>query len=78
MADGGASDGGHGKPAHKVVRCPICSKPATDAFKPFCSKRCSDIDLGKWFSNAYAIPGQPADDESESRPPASDDVPDRD
>jgi uncharacterized protein len=56
------------KPA--VRRCPICKSPAAAGFKPFCSKRCSDIDLGKWFTNAYAIPGAESDDEAESPPDA--------
>lgn len=38
--------------------CPICGKPAqTDAVRPFCSKRCADVDLGRWFGGSYAIPG---------------------
>lgn len=37
--------------------CPICKKRETvEAFKPFCSKRCADIDLGRWFNGGYAIP----------------------
>lgn len=37
--------------------CLICKKlEAVDAFKPFCSKRCSDIDLGRWLKGGYAIP----------------------
>jgi endogenous inhibitor of DNA gyrase (YacG/DUF329 family) len=37
--------------------CPICQKPATDAVsRPFCSKRCADIDLQRWFTGRYAIP----------------------
>ncbi len=36
--------------------CPICGKPASPAFKPFCSKRCSDVDLNRWLSGTYAIP----------------------
>ena len=43
--------------------CPICKKPNTVEFRPFCSKRCADIDLGKWFSGAYAVPGEPVDPE---------------
>lgn len=62
MADFASSDG----KATRGPRCPICKKPAVEGFKPFCSKRCSDIDLGKWFSNAYAIPGAEHDDEAES------------
>lgn len=37
--------------------CPICSKPSDEAAKPFCSKRCADIDLGRWLKGNYAIPG---------------------
>ena len=41
----------------KLYKCPICNKmePA-GKYKPFCSKRCSDIDLGNWFSESYTIP----------------------
>jgi endogenous inhibitor of DNA gyrase (YacG/DUF329 family) len=36
--------------------CPICGKPADQQFRPFCSKRCADIDLNRWFSGVYAVP----------------------
>ena len=36
--------------------CPICNKPADAAFQPFCSKRCADVDLGRWLSEGYRIP----------------------
>lgn len=36
--------------------CPICRKPTVADFRPFCSKRCADIDLGKWLGGSYAIP----------------------
>ena len=36
--------------------CPICGKPADPAFRPFCSKRCADVDLQRWFTGRYAIP----------------------
>jgi endogenous inhibitor of DNA gyrase (YacG/DUF329 family) len=39
--------------------CPICKKPNRPEFRPFCSERCADIDLGKWFSGAYVVPGEP-------------------
>ncbi len=46
------------------MACPICGKaPATasDArYRPFCSRRCADIDLGRWLSGSYAIPGEDA------------------
>lgn len=47
------------------MACPICQKPTEKAFRPFCSKRCADIDLGKWFSGAYAIPAQMPEDAEE-------------
>ena len=48
--------------APPVRLCPICSRPATVArFRPFCSARCADVDLGRWFGGAYAIPGPPPD-----------------
>jgi endogenous inhibitor of DNA gyrase (YacG/DUF329 family) len=39
-------------------KCPICGRPATREAYPFCSKRCADIDLNRWLSGAYAIPGE--------------------
>ena len=41
------------------MKCPICKKEFDDLkYKPFCSKRCADIDLGNWFSGKYAVPLQ--------------------
>jgi endogenous inhibitor of DNA gyrase (YacG/DUF329 family) len=37
--------------------CPICRKPAAPSTRPFCSPRCADIDLGRWLTEQYAIPG---------------------
>ncbi len=51
-----------------AARCPICSKPVDVAFKPFCSKRCADVDLNRWLSGVYVIPVKDTDDEEE-RPP---------
>jgi len=36
--------------------CPMCGKPAQEAYRPFCSKRCADRDLQRWLSGRYAIP----------------------
>jgi len=38
-------------------RCPICERPRAETFKPFCSKRCADIDLARWLDGRYVIPG---------------------
>jgi len=48
--------------------CPICGKPAEPAFKPFCSKRCADIDLNRWLSGVYAIPTKDDEDEDGEKP----------
>lgn len=37
-------------------RCPICGKPAREEARPFCSKRCADLDLHRWLGGHYAIP----------------------
>ncbi|MBB2202950.1 DNA gyrase inhibitor YacG [Gluconacetobacter tumulisoli] len=41
--------------------CPTCGRPAETAFRPFCSKRCADIDLGRWFSEQYRVPDRSED-----------------
>ncbi len=42
--------------------CPICGKPAAAETRPFCSKRCADLDLHRWLGGAYAIPVAETDD----------------
>ena len=39
------------------MACPICNKDTLAAYRPFCSRRCADIDLGHWMTGKYAIPG---------------------
>lgn len=43
--------------------CPICSRPAETDTRPFCSTRCRDVDLQRWFSGTYSIPGDGLDEE---------------
>lgn len=38
------------------MSCPICQKAAVPKYRPFCCKRCADIDLAKWMNGAYAVP----------------------
>ena len=38
------------------MSCPICKAETVKAYRPFCSRRCADIDLGRWFSGSYAVP----------------------
>jgi hypothetical protein len=42
----------------KKEACPICGKPATEKTRPFCSPRCRDVDLHRWFSGSYVVPGK--------------------
>jgi hypothetical protein len=55
------------------MSCPICNRPTDKAYRPFCSRRCADVDLGKWLTGSYAIPagGDDADD-GESELPEDD------
>jgi hypothetical protein len=43
--------------------CPVCRKPATEAFRPFCSKRCADVDLNRWLVGAYAVPTEETEED---------------
>jgi endogenous inhibitor of DNA gyrase (YacG/DUF329 family) len=47
-----------------TVKCPGCGRELAwnpgNKWRPFCSERCKLIDLGAWFSEAHAIPGEPA------------------
>ena len=57
---------------NSAARCPLCGKPADQAFKPFCSKRCADIDLNRWLTGVYAVPVKEVDDEDGERPTDTD------
>jgi endogenous inhibitor of DNA gyrase (YacG/DUF329 family) len=50
-----------------VRPCPICGKPADVKVRPFCSARCADVDLNRWFAGVYAVPA--ADSEHAGEPP---------
>ncbi len=47
---------------NKPHLCSICGKEVTEAYRPFCSKRCADVDLARWFSGSYAIGGREEDE----------------
>ena len=48
--------------ARKVPACPICGRPRVHEYRPFCSARCRDVDLGRWFQQVYTIPATEADE----------------
>ena len=49
--------------AIKAIKCPTCKGEAVARFRPFCSKRCADIDLGRWFNEDYTVPAVEPPDE---------------
>jgi uncharacterized protein len=51
-----------------MSKCAVCGKPQEQAFKPFCSKRCADVDLNRWLSGGYAIPASEEDDPDAETP----------
>ena len=42
----------------RIPVCPVCGRPTTEAARPFCSRRCADLDLGRWLTGAYAVPAE--------------------
>ena len=44
------------------MSCPICKGDTQQRYRPFCSRRCADRDLGKWLNGSYAVPSQRLDD----------------
>jgi endogenous inhibitor of DNA gyrase (YacG/DUF329 family) len=56
-------DAGSGGASRPSKPCPECGKPADPATQPFCSKRCRDVDLNRWLSGKYVIPGRDTDPE---------------
>ncbi|UNM06808.1 MAG: DNA gyrase inhibitor YacG [Holosporaceae bacterium] len=56
-AEGTAQEGV--KPEGAIARCPLCRKDTLHAFRPFCSHKCKMVDLYRWVSGHYVIPGDP-------------------
>ena len=54
--------------APRLAPCPICGKLPIQKFRPFCSKRCADVDLHRWLSGVYAVPVKQEEDEDGTAP----------
>ena len=54
--------------APRLAPCPICGKMLVPQFRPFCSKRCADVDLNRWLSGVYAVPVKAEEDEDGDKP----------
>jgi endogenous inhibitor of DNA gyrase (YacG/DUF329 family) len=47
--------------------CPICHRPTEPRYRPFCSPRCADVDLGRWFSESYRVPVEDREEDADGR-----------
>lgn len=61
-------------PLRPTRPCPICGKPSSQQYHPFCSARCADIDLNRWLSGRYVIPAESVEDEAEEEAPPTPDA----
>lgn len=52
------------KPESKL--CKTCGKAEEEKYRPFCSARCAQIDLGKWLNGSFVVPGKDEPDEEEN------------
>jgi len=56
--------------------CPICAKEFEEPkYRPFCSRRCADVDLGRWLTGGYALPAEAAEEDEFAAPSAPQDLP---
>lgn len=44
------------------MSCPLCSKEADPKYRPFCSRRCADVDLGRWLNGSYRVAAESPED----------------
>lgn len=61
----------------RIVRCPGCGGDsvyaASNSYRPFCSERCRNADLGAWASEGYRVPARAPEqdgDDSDNELPA--------
>ena len=54
----------------RIVRCPACGGDSiyapSNPFRPFCSERCKQMDLGAWASGDYALPAAEHPDDQDT------------
>jgi endogenous inhibitor of DNA gyrase (YacG/DUF329 family) len=48
------------------MSCPICTRPTHASYRPFCSRRCADVDLARWLNGSYAVPSDEPEDIEEA------------
>jgi endogenous inhibitor of DNA gyrase (YacG/DUF329 family) len=69
MANDAAKETAKDASTARARRCPICGKPAVAQFRAFCSQRCIDVDLNRWLSGVYVVPGKADEEEDGSSAP---------
>ena len=52
----------------RAARCPVCGRPPVAATRPFCSVRCADVDLGRWLTGQYRLPGGATEQDDAAAP----------
>jgi len=55
-----------------LKNCPVCKKASHEKYKPFCSQRCADVDLGRWLGETYRMPTQEVPNEQQAPDKESD------
>ena len=55
--------------SHPPPPCPICARPGSTRYRPFCGRRCANVDLARWLRGAYAIATDEAPDEAPNEAP---------
>lgn len=68
MAEDSNPASGSAAPVPRQRPCAICGKLALPKYRPFCSARCADIDLGRWLKASYVIPGASLDEAEAGKP----------
>lgn len=68
-----ADETGQVTPFRKPAKCPNCGARSDRETYPFCSKRCADVDLNRWFSGQYAIAGRDAPGDTDGADPLDED-----
>ena len=66
------------EPTGSPGRCPICGRPTEFEYRPFCSRRCADVDLSRWLRGTYAIPDAESEDGESTEPAGKPERPDTD
>lgn len=61
-------DNGAKVPGTAQRRCPICGRTADPAMRPFCSRRCADVDLARWFGETYRVPAADEEPDGDDEP----------